>query len=159
MRFVGGTYFFEVDETLLTDSQLAEVRAIAATGDSHRAQHLAESYELQAIRAIRAAGHDADNPRFSEFISEVPEKPIVEVPDRGQGQDPHQVPIAGRAAMNGALAQPVWAQVNESADAGLACRLAMRAARLPAVALVLLLSAVLAAGALLLAAAQKLGVL
>jgi hypothetical protein len=83
MRFVGGRYFFEVDETLLSDSERSEVRAIAEAGDPYRAQRLAESYESRAIRAIRAASHELDDPRFSEFISEVPEKLISEVPDEG----------------------------------------------------------------------------
>jgi hypothetical protein len=153
MRFVGGTYFFDVNETLLTDSQRAEVRAIAAAGDPHRAQRLAESYELQAIRE---AGHEDDDPRFSEFLSEVPEF-LSEVPERGEGKEPHQVRLAGRAAMKVTpLAQPVETQVHQS-DAGLLFQ--QRPTRPPAVALALLLSALLAAGALMLAAAQKLGLL
>ena len=51
MRFVGGTYYYDVDDTLLTDAQRAAVRALAAAGHRHRAQQLAESYELRAIRA------------------------------------------------------------------------------------------------------------
>jgi hypothetical protein len=176
MRFVGGTYFFDVDETLLTDSERSEVRAIAEAGDPYRAQRLAESYELQAIRAIRAAGHEADDPfsefisevpeklisevpdrgneaddpQFSEFISEVPENLILEVPDSGEGEEPHQVTP---------LAQPMGTQVHESAVAGPLFQMAMRPTRAPAIALALILLAVLAAGALLMAAVQKLGVL
>ena len=55
------------------------------------------------------------------------------------------------------LAQRVGTQMQKSTDAGLLFQ--VRPTHPPAVALALLLSALLAAGALLLAAAQKLGVL
>ena len=146
MRLVGGTYDDEVDDTLLTDRQRAEVHAIAATGDGHRAQQLAESYEL---RAIRAASDDEDGQALAEFASE-----------SGEGDELHQVPPTGRGAMKiNAPVPQAGTHHSQSSDPGLLSRLFMRAASAPAVACALLLLVVLAASGLLIAAAQKLGVL
>jgi hypothetical protein len=82
MRFIGGTYHYDVDETLLTDAQRAAVRALAAAGHRHRAQQLAESYEL---RAIRAALDEQDDRRLTHSRrGSVRRQERSERPDRSQ---------------------------------------------------------------------------
>jgi hypothetical protein len=144
MRFVGGTYDDEVDGTLLTDAQRAEVDAIAATGDGHRGQQLVESCERRAIRAAS----DEDGQALDEFASE-----------RGEGDELHQFPPAERGAMRIDTPVPqVGTPPNQFSNPGLLSRLFLRAASAPTIACALLLLAVLAASGLLIVAAHKLGV-
>jgi hypothetical protein len=69
IRFVGGTYHYDVDASKLTAEQLAEVTAIHEAGDSHRAQAMAQGYEHAAILAELNAADAAEPKRDRRFLA------------------------------------------------------------------------------------------